>query len=120
VYANAGHPTAYVLDAAGAVKARLESTDIPLAILPGTSYGQQHEVLLAPGDTCLLLTDGLEQARSPEGAIFGSHRVLETARAVIDRPAAEILHRLFAAVREFGRFEKPGDDITAVVFKVVA
>ncbi len=37
-YTSAGHPTGYILDAFGAVKARLESTALPLAIAADTEF----------------------------------------------------------------------------------
>ncbi len=47
-YASAGHPTGYVLDSAGAVKARLESTAPPLAVSPASEeFPAADPVILA-------------------------------------------------------------------------
>ncbi len=118
VYASAGHPTGYVLDASGEVKARLESTAFPLGVLPDTEFPAGDPIQLQPGDLVLLLTDGMLEARSPEDVCFGVQRVLETARANRDRTAAEIIESLYQAVRVFSQREKPHDDVTAVVIKV--
>lgn len=117
-YTSAGHPTGYVLDRFGAVKARLESTAPPLAVLPEAQFPAENSVPLEPGDTVLLLTDGVLEARSPEGAPFGEERVLEVVSASRGKTAAEIVESLFRATSGFTRREKPIDDMTAVVIKV--
>ena len=65
-----------------------------------------------------LFTDGIPEARSPAGAVFGKRRMLEVADANLDRPAAEIVAALYRAVQEFCRPDKPCDDITMIVIKV--
>jgi serine phosphatase RsbU (regulator of sigma subunit) len=117
-YASAGHPAGYVLDRTGAVKARLESTAPPLGVVPHARFSAENSVAMEPGDTVLLLTDGVPEARSPEGAVFGEERVLEVVSANREKTAAEIVKDLFRAVRGFTRREKPIDDMTAVVIKV--
>src|SRR5947208_13308745 len=58
VYAGAGHLPGYVLGRDGEVKARLESTGIPLAVLPDSEYAAVPAPPLEPGELALLLTDG--------------------------------------------------------------
>ncbi|GAA2286046.1 hypothetical protein GCM10010402_49690 [Actinomadura luteofluorescens] len=68
--AGGGHPPALVVRADGTV----ESVDTPggqlIGILPDPVFGQA-EVRLAPGDALLLYTDGLTEARTPDGAMLG-------------------------------------------------
>ena len=66
----------------------------------------------------LLFTDGIPEARSPEGAVFGNSRLLEAVCANLDRPAAEIIAAIYRAVQEFCGYGKPCDDITMIVIKV--
>ncbi|PYM11865.1 MAG: hypothetical protein DME18_12815, partial [Verrucomicrobia bacterium] len=73
-YANAGHPAGYVLDGAGEIKARLKRTGLPLGIKPDMAYPQAPATSLSPGDVLLLLTDGIEEAMSPDDNIFGTER----------------------------------------------
>jgi serine phosphatase RsbU (regulator of sigma subunit) len=117
-FTSAGHPTGYVLDPSGAVKARLESTAPPLAIAPDTTFPLGNTVSLESGDTVLLLTDGISEAQSPAGDAFGIERLLQTVRTAGAGKAADIISRLFEAVRAFCGPEKPIDDITAVVIRV--
>jgi serine phosphatase RsbU (regulator of sigma subunit) len=119
-YASAGHPTGYVLDSAGIVKARLESRALPLAVFPVTEFPAAGPIVLQPGDIVVLLTDGIQEAMSPAGEQFGTDRLLEVVRAHRTLKAAQIVESLYRAVCEFSQREKPTDDVTAIVIKVKA
>src|SRR5207245_2929963 len=101
VYAGAGHLPGYVLGPDGAVKARLESTGIPLGILPDTDYPAESAPPLEPGELVLLLTDGVVEAHGSDENLFGIERALRLVKAHRDRPAREVLNALFGAVRDF-------------------
>jgi sigma-B regulation protein RsbU (phosphoserine phosphatase) len=117
VYASAGHLPGYLLNAAGEVTARLESTGIPLAIMPEAEYAPEPARTLHSGDLILLLTDGIVEARDTNEQLFGSDRVLDLVRTHRDRPAREILNILYTAVRDFCGPPAQVDDMTAVIIK---
>jgi sigma-B regulation protein RsbU (phosphoserine phosphatase) len=117
-YVSAGHPTGYVLDDSGKVKARLESTAFPLGILSDTTFPAGSVTQLEPGDLVLLLTDGLLEAASPEGAYFGLGKALEIVLSNRQSPAETIVQRLYQAVQEFCKGRKLIDDVTVIVIKV--
>lgn len=118
-YAGAGHPPGYVLDANGDVAGRLESTGLPLAILPDATYPALAAQPLRPGEMVLLLTDGIAEAHGPSQDMFGSERALRVVKAHRDRPAREVFNALFEAVREFCGPGYQPDDMTAVIIKAV-
>jgi hypothetical protein len=84
-----GHPSGFVLDAGGAVKARLASTRRPFGLfhdidpprrpcapgslgLPAQPQGDAGaSVALDPGDLLVLLTDGVIETTSPDDREFG-------------------------------------------------
>lgn len=117
-YVNAGHPSGYVLDVSGNVKARLEATALPLGVLPDATFPTGDPVALAPGDVVVLLSDGVLEAKPAGGDFFGSERVLEVIRAKRSRPAREIGESLYHAVRAHARSGEFADDVTATVFKI--
>jgi phosphoserine phosphatase RsbU/P len=117
-YANAGHPTGYVLDALGLVKQQLGSTSIPLGVLPECDFPAGDPVVLAPGDMVVLLTDGVVEARSPDNTPFGTQRVFDLVRVYRHDPARLIVSNLYHAVLAFTQDAPQVDDITAVVIKV--
>src|SRR5207247_5598251 len=98
-YASGRHPSGYVLDAAGHVKCQLKRLGVPLGIQPEIEYVTGPSISLSAGDIVLLLTDGIEEAMSPENAFFGVDQILDVVRAHAGRTAGEIVEALYRAVR---------------------
>lgn len=117
-YVNAGHPSAYVLDGSGELRHCLESTSLPLGVLPDSPFVTGEAVSLCPGDLVLLLTDGVLEAASPDREEFGPLRTLEVVRANRHEPARQIIASLWRALCDFAQGERLHDDVTAVVLKV--
>jgi serine phosphatase RsbU (regulator of sigma subunit) len=117
-YASAGHTTCYLLNSAGAVKVRLESTGMPLGIMPENDVAAAAPLTLEAGDVLLLLTDGIVEAHSTDSELFGAPRVLEFLQAHVHETARQIVDGLYAAVRAFCKSKSPLDDMTAIVVKV--
>jgi len=120
VYASAGHQTGYLLDAGGTVTQTLPSTGIPLGIDTDAEFPASAEIPLHTGDIVLLITDGIAEARSPEGTAFGSQRPLDLVRVYRQATSRQIVDNLYYAVRAFSRNQPQYDDITATVLKVNA
>jgi serine phosphatase RsbU (regulator of sigma subunit) len=118
-YSNAGHPTGYVIDAGGTIKARMESTAMPLGVVPSASFSRSQPIAIEPGDVILLLTDGVLEAESPTGEHFGIDRLIDSVRSNRDKPVCEIVDGLYRAVLGFARSDKLADDATLVVAKCV-
>ena len=118
-YAGAGHLPGLVFDAAGNVKARLESTGFPLAVTPDGEYTAEQAPALEPGELALLLTDGIVEAHGPAEIVFGMDRVLGLVKQHHDRGAREILNALFEGVRAHCGPGVQLDDMTAIVIKAV-
>src|SRR5439155_20651771 len=118
LYTSAGHPGGFILDSSGCVKALLESIGPPLGILPDSAFPTASAITLQPGDLVLLLTDGVVEARAPDGAAFGFQRAINIARVYRGDTAAQIVNNLYHAVRAFSHNLSQVDDITAVVIKL--
>jgi sigma-B regulation protein RsbU (phosphoserine phosphatase) len=119
VYASAGHPAGYVLNATGEISATLKRTGLPLGMRPDTEYKPASPITLGPGDIVVLLTDGIEEASAPDDSLFGIERVLGVIRANREKPARQIVEALYASARQFAQNAPQLDDITAIVIKAV-
>ena len=120
VYASAGHPSGYVLDAGGNVKNTLKRTGLPLGVQPDTKYAGALPITLAPGDLVLFLTDGIEEAIAPDETFFGIERTLDVVRANREKSAREIVEALYQSVQRFSQNLPQLDDVTAIVVKVTS
>lgn len=114
---NLGHPAGYVLDRSGAVKAELRSTSRPLGLFPDLTCATGPLVALDPGETLVLLTDGVLEAGSPDGREFGRDAALAVLRSAHDRSADEMATQLVAAVLAHTEGQPRVDDVTTVVCK---
>jgi len=77
VVANAGHPAAVLRRRTGGVESR-ESTAYLLGAIPHTEFEVTEEVTqLLPGETLILVTDGVIEARDRSGRCFGESRLRE-------------------------------------------
>lgn len=108
-YINAGHPTAYLLGPAG-LKARLSATGPAMGLEPTSRFGVR-QLVMDPGDILLSHTDGVTEARAPDGELFGSAR-LEALLARGADSVEELVGDLQRRLREFAAAGPQADDIT--------
>lgn len=116
-YSSAGHLPGYVLDGEGNVRLTLGSTNFPLGIEPTAEYPVAPPVVLDPGDLVLLLTDGIQEAHSLDGQMFGIDRAIEAVRAIRHEIPSRIVEGLVHAVHEFSAGHQT-DDLSVIVLKV--
>jgi serine/threonine protein phosphatase PrpC len=115
-WVSAGHPAPLLLRNSRLIK-ELEVTPAPpLGTQLATSAPADGEESLEPGDMLLLYTDGLTEARRPDGELFSVERLGEfiERQAAGGQPAPETLRRLRAAIidRREGDLR---DDATALL-----
>lgn len=88
----AGHPPPLWMDPAGRVQA-MEFTDPLVAGIPGTVFGM-HELPLAPGSTLLLYSDGVTEARDPDGEAYGVRALRHDLASCAGMPVDALVERL--------------------------
>lgn len=118
--AAAGMPPPLCYCAATGSVEEMEVSGPPLGALVGFAYGE-HERALAPGDTALLLTDGLPELADAAGELLGYNRTRKMfAEAVANATSAQqIVGNLFAAGERFAAGRALGDDMTLAVLRVL-
>jgi serine phosphatase RsbU (regulator of sigma subunit) len=116
-YASAGHPSGYVLDRAGEIVERLDSTGPALGVLDNADFGVRQAPTLAPGDILFLLTDGVEEACDSHGQAFGGHRPLDMIRQFRTEDPQALVKRLYESVRLFSENMPQEDDITSILIR---
>jgi serine phosphatase RsbU (regulator of sigma subunit) len=115
VASNAGHNPPILVRSDGTAL-RLEKGGMPLGLLPGGTF-EEEEVMLAPGDTLLLFSDGLSEAENCASQEFGEDRLVETMIAERFRGPEALLEFMLNAVRGHADAQPQSDDITALVLR---
>jgi sigma-B regulation protein RsbU (phosphoserine phosphatase) len=113
VYTNAGHNPPLIVRKSGEVE-RLAGGGMILGILPQAQY-KESSIQMNPGDVLVLYSDGVTEAADPGDDDFGEERLAALVAALREKPAAEIVLAVEAAVQEFTQGAPPADDITVVI-----
>jgi serine phosphatase RsbU (regulator of sigma subunit) len=108
------------LDRTTRTRVVLRSNGMPLGFDVAAEFPTAPQVTLLPGDLLLLFTDGLTEARSPAGSLFGIERVLNVLRTHRHERPGGLVEALYRAVADFSGNRSPADDITAVIVEVEA
>lgn len=114
-YSSAGHPPGRVLRC-GTIRALDGERHIPLGIDADEQYVDCH-AQLEPGDTLVLYTDGITEARNPQGEMFGEERLDQS--ATCKGSAGETLASILAGLDEFRSGRMLSDDCTLLVARIV-
>jgi serine phosphatase RsbU (regulator of sigma subunit) len=102
-WVNAGHPSPLLLRHGRLVK-RLDAEPILPFGLNHLTVGDEDAPMgaetLQPGDQVLLYSDGVVEARSPEGEFFGTHRLVDLVvrNLAAGLPAPETMRRVIRAL----------------------
>jgi serine phosphatase RsbU (regulator of sigma subunit)/anti-sigma regulatory factor (Ser/Thr protein kinase) len=113
IFANAGHNLPYVRRASGVIE--LRATGMPLGLMPGMGYDEKRYEM-ASGEVMVLTSDGITEAHSPEGEMYGFSRLMgQVARKPSD---GDVVTALVSDLEGFtGHGAEQEDDITLVVVK---
>jgi len=116
-YINAGHPSPVLLTAGGAQF--LEPTGLPLGLFPDITH-EPRSLVLEPGTTLLIYSDGVVDARNGRGDTFGRDRVASALFRERESDAERALARVVTEVRDFEGGTLLEDDQTLLLLKLHA
>jgi sigma-B regulation protein RsbU (phosphoserine phosphatase) len=95
----------------------LQSTGLPLGLLPDGPPYTETAFVLAPGDQLLLYSDGVTEAQNDAGEEFGEERLQQVVEAAAGENAAVLADRIIAAIDAFAGAAPQFDDITLMVVR---
>jgi serine phosphatase RsbU (regulator of sigma subunit) len=117
VYCNAGHEPPQLIPAGGGSVRQLEGAGPPLCTLEDYPYESARD-RMAPGDSLVLVSDGVAEAMNSAGELFGRARL---GRLLLEMPAgltAEARVKAVAdEVRRFSAGAEMADDVTLLVVR---
>lgn len=116
-YCSAGHNPPRVKRADGGPAGILEAAPaLPLGIDADEPYADAFQII-AKGDTLVLYTDGITEARSPDGELFNTDR-LDAAVQACDTSAEALIACVMDHVATFTKNAPPQDDRTLLVLRM--
>lgn len=99
--AAGGHPPALLLRADGTADFLPTPGGQLIGALPGATIATRG-IDLAPGDTLLLYSDGLTEARTGAGGLYGEDALLDFARSIAPAGASEVITELTTLLDSLG------------------
>lgn len=110
---NSGLPDVYILDKkSGAIRLRIPSSSIPLGISSSLGNMDLQWIEVEPGEQVVVVTDGIVEARNPQGEFYGEARLEECLQR---GEASAACRRLTADLDEFVTGALQEDDLTLAV-----
>jgi sigma-B regulation protein RsbU (phosphoserine phosphatase) len=115
-FSSAGMPPAFLFRHETGKVEEIQLRGMPLGAMKNAPYGL-HELTMEPGDTLLLLTDGLPEQKNTAGEMFNYERVIETLTAVFPARPQVVIEQLVRAGEAWMDGIALDDDITLLVIQ---
>jgi PAS domain S-box-containing protein len=114
--ARGGHPAPLLVRADGYIEAVVPAgRALGVFLDPGLAV---QRVRLGPGDAAVFYTDGITEARGPDGSFFGERRLWDLLRSCAGLDAPAIAEKMRDVTLEFGEGNLR-DDLALLVLRVL-
>jgi Serine phosphatase RsbU, regulator of sigma subunit len=117
VYVNAGHEPALIIAPDGSIE-ELRPTGPALGMMPDSHFKAVTRTL-EKEHSLFAFTDGLVEAHSPSGEVYGSMRLRELLKARSTGSAPQLVQAVLDAVEVFGGHSDAHDDVTLLAARLV-
>jgi phosphoserine phosphatase RsbU/P len=114
-YCSAGHGPMIIRDAAGAEVRLVHPMLPPIGVLDDLPQDATEPLHVHPGGAFLVLSDGIFEAHSPTGEMFGIESVCKYLQEHPDLHPSQIIDSLYDQVRQWQGRDEPDDDQTIVL-----
>ena len=109
--ANAGHEYPALKRAEGSFELFKDKHGFVLGSMSGLKY-RDYEIMLNPGDTLFVYTDGVPEAADADMQFFGSDRMVDALNACGETAPEQVLQAVKQAVDGFVKDAEQFDDLT--------
>ena len=127
-YCNAGHDSPVLIKDEENMKDEVEwsmasekcsmlavDSNLPLGVVPNYIFSEQ-EIMIDPGTTIFLYTDGLTEAEDASHVLFGKERVLQVTENSQNTPE-KLITSMVDSVRQFVSGTEQSDDLTMLAIQ---
>ncbi len=115
-YCRAGHPNT-LLQRQNDDIVELESEGSFLGMFDQIQF-EENLIQLRKGDRLYFYTDGITEAKGPNGDLFGNDRLKDSIQKLKHEPIGTVLHQLFDEVELYTQYQKATDDRSVVILEL--
>jgi serine phosphatase RsbU (regulator of sigma subunit) len=116
-YCSAGHPNQLLVRADGGSE-ELGTMGFLLGMMEDMEY-EEKSVVLRPGDTLALFTDGVFESPDAEGRPYGREGILRSISSRLGSGAAELSDGLLSDLLSWTEGTEASDDVTILIAQVI-
>ncbi|MDR2761789.1 MAG: SpoIIE family protein phosphatase [Planctomycetaceae bacterium] len=114
IYCNGGHNPPILCGANGECVYEPKTKSTIVGVFSDITF-PINRLYLGLGDRLIFYTDGITEAMSSEGILFGEQRLLELVQKIkIDETSSDSIERIIATVQQFEKSQNQSDDITTL------
>ena len=117
-WVRAGHDPALIYDPVTNSFSELGGAGTVLGLDRDAVYHQYRQADLTPGQIIVLGTDGIWEAQSPEGEMYGKKRLEKLIAQYHQAGARDIMLAILSALDNFQQGRPAEDDITVIIVKI--
>lgn len=119
IYSSAGHEHPLLFERTQNACRKIECKGIALGALESIeAFLEDRELVLSPGDSLLLYTDGAIEARNKQNAMFGIERLQKDIAQILHRSKNGYVQNLFEDIQLFTSGAEQHDDITMLALSL--
>ena len=111
-----GHNPPYIKRVEGAVERLNQEAGFLLGMVDDMEY-DVHKIVLRPGDTILLYTDGVTETMNGKNELFEESRLEDALRRLNGAPLKEMLAGINADLTQFAAGAQQADDVTMLALQ---
>ena len=115
-YCKAGHPNTLLQRDSNDI-IELESQGSFLGMFDQLEFSDSC-IQLKKGDRLYFYTDGITEAKGPNGDLFGNDRLKQSIQTLHHEPIGTVLHQLFDEVDLYTQYQKATDDRSLVILEL--
>ena len=115
-YVCAGHDPPYLIDAQGSRRALPLTGGLAMGLMDDFEY-PSGRIILQPGETMFVYTDGLTDMTNPQGDLFGKDRLEGTLHRSPRQSPEEIVNHVWTQIGDFSEGTEADDDMTCLVVR---
>ena len=116
-FVDCGHTSTVVYRAATKSCEVLMGDNLAFGFVPHEDY-HQFKSPFAEGDVFVFYSDGVTEAQSPDGVLYGLDRLLEFVGDHGKLSSQQLTNELYDTIKEWTGKEKSTDDLTCVIVKI--
>jgi sigma-B regulation protein RsbU (phosphoserine phosphatase) len=115
-YSNAAHTPTLIIKSNGEIIELAKSQGMPLGLYPNRKYGESR-MMLNPGDSIVLFSDGVTEQQNKNKKHFGINRICKLLAKNTKLNPANLVLRIDRSLNKFRGEMEQNDDITIMTLK---